>query len=358
MQNEEIIYAEINQTPHAIRETIELSKSAAHTIAQELGARSIQRLFLIGNGTSYYSSLAAGYTARQLAKPGTPQVYPMMAGDFRYYTPALGEQDAIIGISASGEFRDVLEVFERFQAKVPCIGITQVPGSSITRLTGYLLYGGDGPSRVSVMTKTYASTLTAAHLLLLALLEAPAQVWDGLLLSAQLCESAIQACDRALPEILPHIAHFEHVFHFGAGCAYAAAMESALKMKEMAILHAEGSETWEMASGSAIILDQKALCVALYSGGSGDQSTAETARHARSWGARVLEIGPACQAGDLHIPLTPPPDEIFASLCLVPPLALLAYRLAQKRGFNPDRPDWEQRYLVQGMSHAMGKNEE
>jgi fructoselysine-6-P-deglycase FrlB-like protein len=46
---------------------------------------------------------------------------------------------------------------------------------------------------------------------------------------------------------------------------------------------------------------------------------------------------------------------MFSSLCLVPPLALLAYSLARVRGFNPDRPQWSERYTAQGMSHAMGK---
>lgn len=354
--SEEFIYEEICETPRAIRETLANSLPQAHAIAEDLQRRSVQRIFVIGNGTSYYSSLAAAYTARRLAQAGSQQVYPMMAGDFRYYTPTLGKGDAILGISASGEFRDVLEVFERFNSRLPCIGITQVPGSSVTRLATHLLYGAGGQSRVSVMTKTYASTLTAAHLLLLAIFDAPPAAWESLQDVPQQCERAILACEQALPEILPHFDMFEHVFHFGAGCAFAAAMESALKMKEMAILHAEGSETWEMASGSAIILDDKKLCLALYSGGGGDPSTSQTARHAKSWGARVLEIGPSVTAGDLHIPVRPPEFEPFASLCLVPPLALLAYRLAQRRGFNPDQPEWEKRYLVQGMSHAMGKD--
>lgn len=352
---EELIYQEILDTPRAILDTIASSREASELIAEQLQRRSIQRAFLIGNGTSYYSSLAAGYSARRLCKPGAIQFYPMMAGDFRHFPPALNEHDAVIGISASGEFRDVLAAFERWNAQVLCVGITQVPGSSITRLAKHSLVAGGGQSRVSVMTKTYASTLTAAHLLVLAATQAPAEILGDLQGCAAICEAAIQAAGLAIPEILPQIAAFEHAFHFGAGAAYAACLESALKMKEMAILHAEGAETWEMASGSAIILDERSLCVALYSGGAGDSSTAETARHARRWGARVLEIGPQATAGDMHIPVMAPGFDMFSSLCLVPPLALLAYLLARRRGFNPDQPAWSERYTVQGMSHAMGQ---
>jgi len=352
---EELIYQEILDTPQAILDTIASSRPVAEVIAEEMHRRSIRRLFLIGNGTSYYSSLAAAYSGRLLGKPGAIQFYPMMAGDFRHFTPALNEHDAIIGISASGEFRDVLAVFERWNVEILCVGITQVPGSSITRLASHTLLAGGGQSRVSVMTKTYASTLTAAHLLVLAAARAPQETFQDLQGCAAICEEGIQAAELAIPAILPQIAGFEHAFHFGAGPAYAACLESALKMKEMAILHAEGAETWEMASGSAIILDERSLCVALYSAGAGDSSTADTARHARRWGARVLEIGPQAVAGDMHIPVSSPQYDMFTSLCLVPPLALLAYRLAKSRGYDPDRPAWSERYTDQGMSHAMGQ---
>jgi glutamine---fructose-6-phosphate transaminase (isomerizing) len=352
---EELIYHEILATPRAIKDTIEVTYPTARFIAGELYRRKIQRLFLIGNGTSYYSCLAASYTARRLGTHGAPQFYPMMAGDFRYFPPALGEDDAIIGISASGEFRDILAVFERWNAQIPCIGITQVPGSSITRLAEHTLVAGGGPSKVTVMTKTYASTLTAAHLLVLAILQAPDDILKDLQGCPAKCEQAIQAAEKAVPDILPQIDAFEHAFHFGAGCAYAASLETALKMREMAMFHAEGLETWEMASGTSMILNEQALCVALYSGGPGDLSTAEAARHARSWGARVVEIGAQAAAGDLHIPAPGLCIDAFISLCLVPPAALLAYRLAQRRGYDPERPSWGERYLVQGMSHAMGK---
>ena len=78
----------------------------------------------------------------------------------------------MVGMSASGEFRDVLAVFERLRGKNLCIGVTQVPGSSVTKLADFCLYAGGGPSHVPVMTKTYASTLTAVHTLLLAFYQA------------------------------------------------------------------------------------------------------------------------------------------------------------------------------------------
>ena len=125
------------------------------------------------------------------------------------------------------------------------------------------------------------------------------------------------------PALCPSF-EFEHAFCFGAGSGYAAALEGALKMKEMPLLHAEGSETWEMASGPSTMVDERALCVALYTGSEGDEPTAAGARHARDWGARVIDIGPDAPANDMHLPVAVPQSEPFASLALVAPLYLLA----------------------------------
>ena len=357
---EEYIPTEIHDIPAAIRETLKLSRPMAEQIAAAMRKQTPGRIFLIGNGTSLYSSLAASYTARLLAKPGEAQVMPAPVGDFRYFTPALAKNDIILGISASGEFRDVLAVFERLRGKNLCIGVTQVEGSSLTKLADLTLFAGGGPSQVPVMTKTYASTLTAIHSLLLAFYQAPEACWQDLEASAERSQAAIQAMESMLPEIVPNIQHFEHAFHFGAGCGYAAALETALKMKEMAMVHAEGAETWEMASGPAIITGAHSLCVALGTGGAGDASTLQGAESTYSWGVTLITLGlPAIAKGKgsasiWQIPVTAPTYECFASLSLVPPAALLAYRLARQRGYDPNRPDWRERYHSQGMTHILG----
>ncbi len=358
--HEEFVLNEIHDTPAAIQDTLTQARPAAEEIATAMRTQSPVRIFLIGNGSSLYSSLAASYTARSLAGSGDPLVLPMPAGDFRYFTPALARNDLVVGISASGEFRDVLAVFERLRGKNLCIGVTQVPGSSITRLADFTLFAVGGPSNVPVMTKTYASTLTAVHTLLLAFYQAPEAYWQDFQASASRCQAGIEAMERLLPEIIPNIQHFEHAFHFGAGCGYAAALETSLKMKEMAMLHAEGAETWEMASGPAIITGPQTLCLALGTGGPGDASTLQVASSTYSWGVTLITLGlPVIPKGEAsapswRIPVTAPAYECFASLSVVPPAALLAYKLARARGYDPNRPDWRERYHSQGMTHILG----
>jgi glucosamine--fructose-6-phosphate aminotransferase (isomerizing) len=351
----EMIPHEIDETPDAIRATLKYSHPAALKAAEAIQKRSAKRIFVIGNGTSLYTSMAATYTARQLARPNDPFVLAYPAGDFRFFMPAIQPNDVIIGMSASGEFRDVLSVFEKMQGQCLLVGITHVPGSSITHIADHILLSSGGPSHVPVMTKTYATTLTALHLILLETFNAPAAYFDDLFAVADRCATAISNAKRVIPDIIPIVSKFEHAFYFGAGNAYAASLEGALKMKEMAILHAEGSETWEMASGPATVVSEKSLCVALYTGEKSDSDTANTAGHARQWGARVLEVGPSAPTGDWHLPVAASVVPSFSSLALLSPLALLAYRTACARGYNPDKPAWRDRYVSQGMTHILGE---
>ncbi len=355
MVNEELIPQEIEEIPAAIQATLAGTHLAAREAARAIRTGKARRIFIIGNGTSLYTSMAATYTARLLAGDGAPFVLAVPAGEFRYFMPAIGVEDVVVGMSASGEFRDVIAAFEQLHGKCTLVGITHVPNSSISKLADHLLVSGGGPSRVPVMTKTYASTLTALHMLLLEVFSAGQAYFDDLAASADRCEKAMMEVKEMLPELVPAVAKFEHAFYFGAGNAFAASLEGALKMKEMALLHAEGSETWEMASGPATVVSEKTFCAALYTGDPSDASTALTSRLAHQWGARLLDVGPQPVAGDFHLLVSAPVYPSFASLALVPPLALLAYQVARARGQNPNQPTWRERYYSQGMTHILGE---
>jgi glutamine---fructose-6-phosphate transaminase (isomerizing) len=351
---EELIPTEIHAIPTAIRATVAETRPAAREAAAAMRARSPRRIYFIGNGTSLYSSMAAVYTARLLAQPGDPLVLAWPAGDFNHYTPQLNQQDVVVGISASGEFRDVLAVFERLAGKCLRVGVTHVPGSSIVPLCDQLLITAGGPSHVPVMTKTYASTLTAEHLLLLEYFQAAQAYYDGLLQTADLVEAALRQADQHVPAWVETFKPYTHAFYFGAGPAYPAALEGALKMKEMALLHAEGNETWETASGAATLIGPDSFCVAMDAGGPGQAATRSLGEGVRQWGSALLSVGPEKITDGEHLQVGIPAVASFASLALVPPAALLAYRLARARGVNPDQPGWRDRYYSQGMTHILG----
>ncbi len=96
--------------------------------------------------------------------------------------------------------------------------------------------------------------------------------------------------------------------------------------------------------------------IALAPEGPARPATAELLRHAADWGAGVVEVGPApLLAGSPLLPLPAGAVEDHAPLTAVPPVALLAFALARRRGANPDRPDWIERYHSQGLTHILGR---
>ena len=141
----------------------------------------------------------------------------------------------------------------------------------------------------------------------------------------------------------------------GGGLGYPAALEAALKLKEMALVHAEGAEVWEMTSGAATMLGPDAVVIALAPNGPAREPIADLLRHAADWGARTIEVGPEpLVASSVLLPLPADAAEDHAPLHAVPPVALLAFALARLRGHNPDRPDWIERYHSQGLRHILG----
>jgi glutamine---fructose-6-phosphate transaminase (isomerizing) len=351
------IQQEIQEGPGAIRATLDAAAREAAETAATLRARSIRRLHVIGNGTSYHSSLACATLYQRSAAPNDPVVIARTAGDFRTYRPALGSGDAVLGISASGEFRDVVAVAEALRGTIPFVGVVHVPDSSVARVADHVVTSAGGPSDVPVMTKTFSATLVAAELVVLGLpgADRAERLVIELGQAADHAERAIEAAARDVPQIADGLDGAEHLFVVGSGLAHIAAMEAALKLKEVALVHAEPTESWEMTSGASTVIGPTTVVVAIAPNGEGRSATADVLRHAADWGARVVEVGPdRIVPGSSLLALPSDALEDHAPLTAVPPIVLLADELARRRGLDPDRPAWVERYRSQGLTHIMG----
>lgn len=312
---------------------------------------------MIGNGTSYHSALATEVIARRRARHGDADVIALTAGELRHHPMSLGAGDAVVGISASGEFRDVVAVTGALRGRIPTVAVVHVPGSTLARTADHVVVSAGGASAVPVMTKTFASTLTASLLLLGELLgderadEIAASLWGA----AGDAQAAIAGAVAEVEALAARLVTSEHIFVVGGGGAHPAALEASLKLKEMALVHAEGVETWEMETGAATLLGPTSTVVALAPVGPGREAAVALARHAAGWGAHVVEVAPdrSVDGGDL-LRVPPTADEDLAALTAVPPVALLACVLARARGIDPDRPSWTERYRSQGHTHVVG----
>src|SRR5271157_3419803 len=132
---EGIVPGEIAAEGQAIRATLAESLPAARAAAEALRAAGARRIYVTGNGTSYHSALAAATLYRRMAAAEDPTVIALGAGELRNYMPAMDKRDAVVGISASGEFRDVVAIFDELRGRVPTIGVVHVPGSTLARVT-------------------------------------------------------------------------------------------------------------------------------------------------------------------------------------------------------------------------------
>jgi glucosamine--fructose-6-phosphate aminotransferase (isomerizing) len=321
----------------------------------------VRRIHVIGNGTSYHSSLAAATLYRHLAGADDPVVIPTTAAELLVYRPDLGPGDAIVGVSSSGEFKDVVAVAEAVAGRIPMAGIVHVPGSTLTRVASDIVLSAGGPSVVPVMTKTFSSTLVATELLLLELLRGRRAEGEvaRILAAADAADAAIAAAEPLVEPLADSLADAEHLFVTGGGVGYPAALEAALKLKEMALVHAEGAEVWEMTSGAATMLGPNAVVIALAPKGRARPQIAELLTHAAEWGARTIEVGSErLVASSTLLPLPADAAEDHSPLCAVPPVALLAFALARRRGADPDHPGWIERYHSQGLRHILGAGEE
>jgi glucosamine--fructose-6-phosphate aminotransferase (isomerizing) len=354
---EGVVPTEIREGPAAIRATLDSAGDDARRIARAWLDAGVRRIHVIGNGTSYHSSLAAATLYRHRAGSDDPVVVAMTAAEFLTYTPDLGPHDAIVGISSSGEFKDVVAVAEAVRGRVPMAGIVHVPDSTLTRIASAIVLSAGGTSTVPVMTKTFSATLVATELVLLELLgpDVAARERDRMFAAADAADAAIAAAEPLVEPIAADLVDARHLFVTGGGVGYPAALEAALKLKEMALVHAEGAEVWEMTSGAATMLGPEAVVIALAPSGPARSAIAELLAHAADWGARTIEVGPApLVERSVLLPLPADAAEDHAPLSAVPPVALLAFALARRRGANPDRPDWIERYHSQGLRHILG----
>ncbi|MCL1594661.1 MAG: SIS domain-containing protein [Actinomycetia bacterium] len=348
-----LIMKEIEDTPDAIAATTAGSRDEADEAASALKRSGSDRVFVVGNGSSYYVAMAGAYVSRDLTRGTSPLVIPMTAGEFAASEKTLRPSDAIIAVSASGEYRGVVDAFDRHPSLLR-IAITQDSNSSLAASGDFVVLGRGGTQNVPVSTKTVATTFVALSLILLRMHDATSAQSADLEATAERCADAIRNSEAAVQGIVESLDGCQHAFVFGSGSGFAASLEGALKLKEMAGLHAEAAESTEMATGPVTMVDRSTRCISL-TAAANDPSMA-VASQVPSWGATLTEIGAraSSEAGQsISVPFPNSPSFAFPSLAV--PLWMIALALADKRGMSPEHPAWRERYAQQGLNHVLGE---
>jgi glucosamine--fructose-6-phosphate aminotransferase (isomerizing) len=309
--------------------------------------RTLDRVTLIGCGTAYHAALLGRRFFERLARlPVAVEV----ASEFRYQDPLVGPGDVCIGVSQSGETADTLgalRVARRLGADV--LGVCNVPGSAMTREVHGVVMTRTGPEIGVASTKAFIAQVVALLLLALDAGRARGAVGAGetagLLAELERLPdvlATVLARESAVADVARACRPYRDFFFLGRGLAYPVALEAALKLKEIAYVHAEAFPAGEMKHGPLALIDGRTVTFALTPDDATRGKMLGTIEEVRARDGRVLFVGTegddeARRNADWAITL-PRVDERLAPCVLTVPLQLFAYHTAVLAGHDVDRP--------------------
>ncbi|PKL61693.1 MAG: glutamine--fructose-6-phosphate transaminase (isomerizing) [Methanomicrobiales archaeon HGW-Methanomicrobiales-2] len=320
---------EIYEQPQSFYETIRASlNDHVRRMVMETG-----EITMVACGTSYHTALIFKYLTESLCNI---PVRVEMGSEFKYFTPPL--HGLVIAVSQSGETADTIAALKMAKARnCPTLAITNMQGSTVTRVADETLLMRAGPEIGVAATKSYMAQLAALMQIVNlrcegafddALSHAHLAIGDALL---QDVHEAVTLCSKA-----------EHVFFVGRGAFYPVSMEGALKMKEISYVHAEGYAAGELKHGPFALLTAETPVVAICTPGPTYGVMASNIKEMKARKAPVIALGVAgdtelAEIVDIFIPI-PNTHLLVQVLTASVALQLLAYHTACALQRDVDKP--------------------
>jgi glucosamine--fructose-6-phosphate aminotransferase (isomerizing) len=316
---------------------------------QEL--REIDKVFVVACGTAYHSGLLAKYAIEHWTRL---PVEVELASEFRYRDPVLDRSTLVVAISQSGETADTLEAVRHAkEQKAKVLAICNTNGSQIPRECDAVLYTRAGPEIGVASTKTFLAQITANYLVGLALAQARGTKYpDEVEREYRELEAMPDLVSRVLATIEPvrelayRFAQSSTVLFLGRHVGYPVALEGALKLKELAYMHAEGFAAGELKHGPiALIEDGLPVIVVMPSPKSAATLHAKLMSNIREIQTRGAVTIVIAEEGDDtvrpyadHLIEIPAVSTLLQPLLSTIPLQVFAASVAQARGYDVDKP--------------------
>lgn len=308
--------------------------------------REIERLNIIACGTSYYAGLVGEYMLEEYA--GIPTEVDF-ASEFRYRKPIINKKTAAIFISQSGETADTLAALKEVKRKGGLtLGIVNVVGSSIARETDGGVYNHIGPEIGVASTKAFTSQLSILALLTLFFgrqremsLVTGQRIGKELVRIPELVKKVLEKHSQ-IEKLAKKYKDFNNFLFIGRKYNYPAALEGALKLKEISYIHAEGYGAGEMKHGPIALIDENFPTVAICLSDSVYEKMISNVQEIKARKGKVLAL--ATEGNEeiknivddvIYIPKT---LEILTPILSVIPLQLFAYYMSILNGKDPDYP--------------------
>ncbi|TXI85597.1 MAG: glutamine--fructose-6-phosphate transaminase (isomerizing), partial [Crocinitomicaceae bacterium] len=220
-----------------------------------------QRIVMVACGTSWHACLVGEYLFEDLARINVEVEY---ASEFRYRNPIINENDVVIAVSQSGETADTLAALELAKSKgATILGICNVVGSSISRITDAGSYTHAGPEIGVASTKAFTAQVTVLTLMALSLAHKKGTISESkfhtMLAELEAIPDKVKRVldkNDIIEEIAAKYKDAANALYLGRGSSFPVALEGALKLKEISYIHAEGYPAAEMKHGPIALIDE------------------------------------------------------------------------------------------------------
>jgi len=341
---EHFMLKEIHEEPKVIRDTlaeyISAAEPAADLTVPEGG--SLEDTLILACGTSYHAGLAGKYIIEGLVNV---PVRAEQADEFIYSGYISAGSRAIV-ITQSGETLDVLKAIKKLKEKdCRVITITNVVGSTASRIADKTVYTRAGPEISVAATKTFISQLIALYWLALPYSKVDVRRLDDLVLELRQLPVKVQQVldgEEIIAGFAKKLAGFDNIFYIGKGINYPVALEGALKLKEISYIHAEGYAAGELKHGPFALLGSRTPVVAVVAQDNTHESIITSIKEIKARHSPVLAItseGDDAMTGLADFVITVPQiDPLFSPVVNTVALQLLAYYVARERGCPIDFP--------------------
>lgn len=306
-----------------------------------------KRIIIVACGTSWHAGLVAEYLIEDLARIPVEVEY---ASEFRYRNPIINENDVVIAISQSGETADTLAAIELAKSRgATIIGVCNVVGASIPRITHAGSYTHAGPEIGVASTKAFTAQVTVLTLMALSLGykkgTIAASKFNRLLYDLQSIPDKVEnvlKTDSQIKYIADIFRDSRNFLYLGRGYTFPVALEGALKLKEISYIHAEGYPAAEMKHGPIALIDEEMPVVVIATKGTSYEKVLSNIQEVKARKGKIIAVvtegdKDVKELADFTIEI-PETDEILVPLVSVIPLQLLAYHIAVMRGCNVDQP--------------------
>jgi glucosamine--fructose-6-phosphate aminotransferase (isomerizing) len=309
---------------------------------------SIDRIVIIGCGTSYNAGMVGKYFIEELVQL---PVEVESAGEFRYRNPFISKRDLVVTISQSGETADTLAALRlAHQRGAKVLNLTNREDSTMAREADFVMPVRAGVEVSVAATKSFTAQVTALYLLGIALAEKRQSVHPEQIeaLKADLLKipsriEAVLHSTEALQALAKKYGKDRDVLFIARGVNFPVAMEGALKLKEISYIHAEGYSASELKHGPIAMLDSNISVVSVITSGAVFEKMISNCQEAKARDARVIAITntpiPGALKGTFEdIVEIPECMEQLSPLITTIPLQLLAYYMAEFLGKDVDQP--------------------